>query len=407
VLSDWLDSFMDCTESAAAPPIFRLWAGISCIAGALERRVWVQTLQDPVFPHLFTWLIGPPTTGKGQAIGPVERIWHKARGGVFGHLKVAPRSMTKASMIDYMKGAQRRIPISKFRGQEGKIDLLEYCSIQILSEELGVFISAHDLDFLSNLTNIYNAPPIYSETRRGGNIDIEIFNPQINWLAGTQPAFLANLLPEEAWGQGTMSRVIMIYSGVPVRKPLFGEEDFGKPKLESQLAADLSQLLDLYGQFSLEASATQSIMDWHEAGMEPYPRHSKLVHYCGRRHVHLIKLCMVASLSRNNSLIITQPDFDRAKGWLLSAEQAMPDVFRDMVGKSDKQVMDELHYYMYQAWKDKKPTHITSIKLFLASRIPSEKINRLIDVMEKSNMIARQAGSELYIPRPLHQHGVE
>lgn len=313
-------------------------------------------------------------------------------------------------MVDYMKASQRRLPLSKFKGWEQSSDLYEYSSINILSEELGIFISSHDLDFLSNLTNIYNAPPIYSETRRGGSIDIEVFNPQITWLVGTQPAFLSNLLPEEAWGQGTMSRVMMVYSAEAVKKPLFGSASEEIARLREDLLFDLNQLLDLYGEFTYEASAQDALVAWYDEGMPPIPKHTKLIHYVGRRAVHIIKLCMIASIARTNSLIISLEDFETAKRWLLFVEEKMPDIFRDMVGKSDKQVMDELHFYMYTVWRKsgmKEGISKTSMNFFLSSRIPSEKIGRLISAMEASNMIARVAGTELFIPRPHHEHGVE
>ena len=229
-LGDWLDSFLEVTADAPSPARFRLWAGIAAISAAAEKRIWTRTgkswqTEFDVFPSLYTLLVSPPAIGKGQAIGPVERIWHRAKGNITGRLKVAPRSMTKASLVDEMAKAQRHIPLNKFAGTEAlSVEFLEYSSLAILAEELGVLISTHDLDFLSLLTEIYNSKAVYSETRRTNKLSVEVFNPQITFLGGTQPAFLASILPEEAWGMGAMSRIIMIYSGTGVKKQLFPDD---------------------------------------------------------------------------------------------------------------------------------------------------------------------------------------
>src|SRR6187399_2851098 len=102
-LPDWIDSFLDITSDAPSPARFRLWAGITAISAAAEKRIWTRTgkswqTEFDVFPSLYTLLVSPPAIGKGQAIGPVERIWHSAKGAITGRLKVAPRSMTKASL---------------------------------------------------------------------------------------------------------------------------------------------------------------------------------------------------------------------------------------------------------------------------------------------------------------------
>lgn len=396
--------------------MFRLWAGITALSAAAERRIWTRTEQSELYCNLYTLLVAPPGVGKGMAIGPVEKMWHRAKGNVTGRLKVAPRSMTKASMIDEMARAQRRIPMNRFSNTPAmSVDLLEYSSLAILAEELGVLISTHDLDFLSALTVLYNNSPIYSETRRTGKISIEVFNPLITFLGGTQPAFLSNLLPEEAWGMGMMSRVVLIYSGKSVQKPLFPLDfdgnvvDLRLKALEKSLELDMGQILDLYGQVYWTEEARDEIVAWRAEGMPPIPTHSKLLHYNERRIMHIIKLSMIASLSRSNDLQITLSDFNRAKDWLLDAEMVMPDIFREMLGKSDGILIKELHMAMVAAYgrSGKKPLPAAFIWNFLQTRTTADRIERIINTAEKANIIARMAGTDTWTPRPSDEHGLE
>lgn len=353
---------------------------------------------------MYTLLVGPPASGKTEAINPTEYFWNKAR-----RLKVAPRSVTRASLVDELAEAQKRLPI-------GPTELIEYASLNVSAGELGVLLPAHDTDFLSVLNHLYDNPPWHSEKRRTMKINHHIVNPQLNILAGTQPAYLASLLPEEAWGMGFMSRQIMIYSSQVMQVELFpeffglAEGNVKRKALENALASDMIALSELYGQARWDIDAATELRRWYLEGMKPVPEHSKLTHYTGRRVIHIGKLSMIASLSRGSDLKITLSDLNRARDWLLEAEMAMPDIFREMVGRSDAQVLTELHFYMFAQWRrnGQKPLHKSALYNFLSTQAPSDKIPRLLSVAEQANMIARVAGSaDLYIPRPKNEHGME
>ena len=105
---------------------------------------------------------------------------------------------------------------------------------------------------------------------------------------------------------------------------------------------------------------------------------------------------------------VTLEDVTRAKDWLLGAEQVMPDIFREMSGKSDLLVLQELHFFMWQAYaKNKKPLHEGMLIHFLTGKVPSEKINRILEIAERSNMMTRHAGTKTYTPTPKNTHGQE
>ena len=88
----------------------------------------------------------------------------------------------------------------------------------------------------------------------------------------------------------------------------------------------------------------------------------------------------------------------------------MPDIFRTMAGKSDASVMEEAHYFVQALWTRNKqaPVRTSSIINFLSQRLPSEKVTTVFALMEKTNVIARVAGTDdAWIPRPRHLHGME
>lgn len=385
------------TDGIPSPEIFRLWSGISTLAGALERRVWISTSRSVLFPNLFVLLVAPPAVGKSQAINNVSELWYATK-----KFKIAPDNVTKASLIDALDAADGK------RIAPGGA-LIEYHSLLTASSEFGVLVPAHDLEFLSVLNHIYDNPRTYRENRRSLNKNIEIVNPQLNIIAGTQPGFLASLLPEEAWSMGFTSRIIMVYSAVPTTVSLFQKQE-PRDHMFKALCEGLKGFADIMGEAQWEPDAQVELERWAQSGCEPVPQHSKLQHYTGRRILHCLKLSLISAISRAGTTTITLWDVNRARDWLLHAEILMPDIFRDMSLKSDSQVILELHWFMWQIWiKSRQPIHEGRAIHYLQQRLPAEKIERVLDIAVKSGILRKQdtAVGPSYIPRPTSEHGME
>lgn len=403
-MADWIDTFMSYTEDISSPEIFRRWCAIAAVAASMERRCWTQTKQGTLYPNLFTMLISSPGIGKTEAIKRAEELLQQTK-----KLVVSPQSLTKAALVDSIRDTQQ----SMINNQGAPI---EYHSMTLCIDELGTMIAAHDLEFLSFLNKLYDSPVELKERRRHfhGGKDIVMARPQINMLAGSQPAFIAHLLPEEAWGMGFTSRMLLIYAGSgPAHADIFGSQvDHGKE--QATLVYKLSQYAEKIGMFTWTPEAQRLLNEWNRARCPPIPDHSKLVNYITRRLIHVIKLCMVSALSRSDRLEVAEEDFIRARDWLIEAESFMPDIFREMAGKSDTDVIMELHYFMWQTMTSKRNRkqegNVSEGELynFLRLRVPSEKIQRILEVAERSRIIARDhKNPAFWIARPKGQHGVE
>jgi DNA polymerase III delta prime subunit len=403
--SDWIEVYLDYTDGIPAPEVFRLWAAISAVASALERRTWVEAARRSMFPNMFILLVGPPGTGKTEAIEPAKALLVEAK-----KFKIAPNSVTRASLVDTLREADRKIVLPDNQ-------LVEYHSLCIALGEFGVLISANDLAFLSVLNELFDNPPAYRERRRHfeGGKEQSITRPQLNIVAGVQPLYLSSLLPDEAWGQGFTSRLIMIYADAPVVVPLFGGQDRLASAHRPVLVRGLGILARLMGRWYWDSDAARELARWHRAGFDPAPMHSKLEYYNSRRVIHILKLCIVSAASRcalhvngTPEMRIRLLDVTRARDWLLHAESLMPDIFRGMVYKTDVQVIKEMHYFMWQKYATKREAiHEATLLSFLSAHgVGSEKVLRVLEVAERSGVIQREAGSKLYKPRPLNEHGL-
>jgi hypothetical protein len=202
----------------------------------------------------------------------------------------------------------------------------------------------------------------------------------------------------------------MIYSdSTSIQDPWY--KTSGREKVREHILHRLSHLSSLYGSMRISNEAKDLIKDWHLGGGKPAPTHSKLVNYNTTRTQFLIKLSMIAAISRTGELIIQSQDTTRALGWMLAAERKMPDVFRAMTGKSDSQILEELHYFITSKYRENKnkPVENKYVYEFLSLRATTDKIPGLIITAEKTQRMTRisNMGNDTWIPRPKFIHGLE
>ena len=385
----WIEAFVAHTSGTSSPEVLRKWAAISCVAGALERRVWVTTAGSKLYPNLYTILCAPPGVGKTEVTWRVREILSKLE-----DLHLAPSSVTKASLIDELNEADRRIV-----RVEDKNPVTNFNSLMICINELGVLIPAYDNEFMNTLTDLYDCKQ-YGEKRRTNKTNIQIDAPQINLLGACTPAYLNHTLPEGAWDQGLMSRVIIIYAGERIVRSLFAYTEVNEEE-KAALEDGAEKMFQMFGEFSFTPEAMQAIDAWHLAGCPPAPDHPKLVGYNQRRTVHALKLCMVSAADQGR-MEITSDDFERAIGWLFEAEVYMPEVFKAMSAGGPGRIMEEAWYYLSTTYsKEGAPILEARVFQWLQERVPASQVMQTLDLMEKSQMIKKsltKAGNA-YTPR--------
>lgn len=375
-IQNWVAGFEELTAYTGSPARLRRWAGIACLAGALEQRVWVFTNNSALYPNLYTILVAPPGVGKSEAIKHLRKFW-----AVLKDHKIAASSVSKASLIDELADAQR-VLIHPGRTPP----TTEFHSLKVIASELTVFIPDYATDFMSVMTNIYDTEPFH-ERKRTAKLKIEIPRPQINFVAGTTPSSLVSLLPEGAWDQGFLSRTMLVYDAEVVIQSLFAASRENKV-LEAQLENDMKEIGNLYGEITFTPEAAAFIDSWHMGGKLPVPDHPKLQHYLSRRTAHLLKLSQVACISHSNSLVITVEHIQQAMDWLFDLEAHIPEIFKAMSNGGEAKVMDEAWHMLFQFKQryNKGAPHSLLIK-FLSQRVPSHAVERIVDLMEKADMI--------------------
>jgi hypothetical protein len=383
---DWIEDYCSAHKAIPAPEKFILWSAIWAVGAALERRVVGRTAQKDLFANSFIMLMSPPGVGKSVALSPIDRIM---RGS--GLLRVAPRDMTKASLVDEMKLAEVT------RDVDGKTDMS--APLQIIAPEYGVLIPAHDNSLFSTLVTLYDGEDSFRETRRSRAEPLEIAQPLISLIIGTQPGYLASVLPEEAWEQGFMARMIIIYQDKTPKVSLFSS---APPIKYDTLVSTFKQICLLGGAADFSPGAVKLLEHFNFEGIKPEPTHSKLKHYNTRRLLHILKLSIISAASRYTTRIEEQ-DVNRALAWLLDSELRLPDVFKDMQGKSDLGLLQDLEFVVRRAYeRAKAPVAESRITAFLSSRTPAYNVQNVLktaigsDILTRTDKHGKPQSSELF-----------
>ncbi len=376
-LSSWIDGFLDLTADKPTPKIFREWTAISAVAAAMERRCWTPTYGGMIlYPNLYLMILGVPGGGKTVPTKLVYEIYRDAFDKVDkdSHY-IAPTSLTRAALADKLSLA--KVKIVDFNKEPA---LTSYNSLYVIANEIDTLLNEYNADFMAILTDVYDCGR-FVESIRYREEDIDVPNAQINMIGCGTPSWLLDFLPPTAWEKGFMSRQIMVYSDERVTPKLVfaveGEEYIEPDTLDTaDLIHDLKLIGAMFGRFHWTKPAIKEYNTWFLARMPPVPQHPRLSYYLRRRHAHLYKLCMVASASKSDELLVTLDDYELALGWLLNVEASMSGIFKAMTSGGPIVVMRDTWDHIYELYikSGKKPVPEEKIFAFLHERVSSHYV---------------------------------
>lgn len=388
-----IDLIVQYSDNMPSPRRFRLWTAIHAVGAAVERRVWMSSGGMQMYPNIYIMLVGPPGTGKSVAIDPVTYLLRKS-----GAASIAPTDVTKQSLLDSLALTTKAVTSA-----DGH--MFDYHFLALCITELSSFMGKYDTELAGLLTLLFDCPDMSEEKKRSHDKGKSIPFPGLSFIIGTATKNLGATLTDELWGSGFMARVILVYSAevmmppsadamfdAPVRRDIIGEE----------IVERFKTLGKFVGQVNWTQPAREALWAFRVTQSDGAPIHNRLENYVTRRWLHLAKLCMIHALAHERMDILLV-DVESALSWLEEAEALMPEIFKDMVGHEDGQIFEELRAALFQLhMKSTKPLPVAWIYKFLAQRVSTHSVPRIIEVAEAAEYIVRVAGTSgedaLYLP---------
>lgn len=394
-LPDWLDGYLEYTQSSEPPTSFHVWCGLSVIAGTLQRRVYLQQgLERTIYPNLYVILIGPSgRTRKGVALGIAKDLLSKV-----STVSIAPESSSgREAIVACMKAAKNTF---NDPSDGGKVKY--HCALSAFSEELSVFLGQGDIKFLANLTDWYDSKDDWAyETISRGRDSIQ--GVCFNMVGGTAPEWIQSMLPREAIGGGYTSRVIFIVE--EWKKHLSPDHTLTRRELDlyDMLERDLNRIALLCGNMIFGQEAKNAYIAWYReqdklmrAGIMPVEDY-RFTAYCERRTTHIRKLMMILCASRGDSMHIERQDFDRALHLLEAAEKKMGKTFGGLGSARYSDATEKIKEYIQQMKVTTRKVLLTKFYRDIDSEALAKIENTLLQMgVIKSSIVPSDPHNKVY-----------
>jgi hypothetical protein len=324
---DWLSAFLDYAQFGEAPKHMYFWAGVSAVAGALRRKVWIDQAYFKWYPNFYICLVAPPgIVSKSTTAGVALSLLRQVPGIKFG-----PDVVTWPALVSAFAESTE--------GFEYNGMMYPMSAMTLESSEFGNLLNPQDKEMVDLLVSLWDGKQgsFEKSTKHSGKDTVE--NPWINLIACTTPAWIAGNFPEYMVGGGFTSRTIFVYAdskqkyvaypGLRVPKDLQRQAD--------SLVADLTEISQMAGEYKLTADAIEWGEAWYHthyseraANLDP----DRFGGYIARKQTHVHKLAMVLSASEGESMEITPFHLQTAHSMITDLEPDMQFVF-SKIGRSD------------------------------------------------------------------------
>lgn len=314
----WLEDFVEHTKYGEAPPKVMYWVGVSTIAGALRRKVWIEEFNFQWTPNFYILLIGPPgVLKKSTSVSLGMRLLRRVEGIDFG-----PQIITWEQLITHMADSR----------QTYKVDGADFEASCVTLElsEFGTLFDPTDRKMVDNMTDIWDAKlgKLNKETKTNGSD--EVVNPWLNICACATPDWLDDNFSNKFIGSGFASRVIYVYCDKPGR---VAHPSRHMPTSMAEQENSLVERLETIAQYSGPGKLTEEAYKWSEAWYEKYRDYlekectKREMGLYSRQQAHLMKLAMVISASKGKFPVIEVEDLVEANRALESVKGDVAQVF--------------------------------------------------------------------------------
>lgn len=331
---DWLSAYIGYASFSEAPRHMHFWAGVSTIAGALQRKVWLDMVYFKWHVNHYIIFVAPPgIVSKSTTAAISINLLRRIPGVQFG-----PDVVTWPALVTAFAQSNKQFIING--------EYFTQCALTLESSEFGNLLNPQDREMVDLLVTLWDAKQggFTKVTKTSGNDVVE--NPWINLIACTTPSWIAGNFPEYMIGGGFTSRCLFVYT--ERKDKLVAYPSLHIPKeiaeVEKLLISDLEYIAEnLVGPYSLTPEAIKWGTDWYE---NHYKKPNKILSddrfagYLARKQTHIHKLAMVLSASRRDQMIITDEDLILANKMITDLEEDMPKVF-SRIGRTEESIQAE------------------------------------------------------------------
>lgn len=300
----FIEDFVTALRGVATPSSLCLWSAIGIISAMLKRDTWLGWYPKPLLPNLYILLVAPPkmcakSTGILFGLDVAREVpeYFKHIGDIGSALKKQIRTSSSRATPE---GIITKLQPEEFTWEEHGIIKTGSTGSQLafMISELSTFLTKtqYNIGLISKLTDLYDG--------KATDDDLTATHKQrylkdiyVTLMAGTTPDDLKDVIPEEAFGGGFMSRCIIVMEKKPIR-------EYPMPRgvinnAEKRLAERLAWILKKsQGEFTLTKEAREYYNKWYKKWIRHVSEinSTKIRDLLLRSDTNLLKLALILTV---------------------------------------------------------------------------------------------------------------
>lgn len=405
----WLWDYTLSLRGIETPTPFAIWSGLYTLSALAKRDSWFHWLVDlPLYPNLYVLVVGPPKTGKTTAISIseliIQRLQNEIKDPFFSRRKELNFFRGKVTPEAFSFALQ---PKDKtFRTEDGKLKPFKTDSeVCLFVGELGSLLGkqTYNEGLITRLTDLYDCRDRGDEMTVGRG-KMEWKNIYVTLFGATTPTALQETIPEQAFGGGFLSRVI-IASSERTRSRPYPRKVEGAPDWDG-LAKRLAWCLEKApGEYTFSKEADNAYRQWYSRldrmlRRKKEARHSEVY---SRYDIHILKLSLLFRLQRyQKGRRIELEDFNNARNLLEATSGEVEATLENIGTPFYTQMYNRIYRHLEKVKKRTRRSILTTYSKYgLTSPLLDEIISQLV---QEDRLHIRLDGKTTYYPS---HHGRE
>ena len=388
-LGNWLEGFVNYAIHSETPVRPLWWSGVTAIAGALQRNVYIDQGRYKLYPNFYTILVSAPgLMQKSTTINYAVDLLRQIEG-----IKFAPRKCTWEAFIQIMSESHKD-------DSEGELSLdqkvFRAAPITVPASELSVFLNLEDVGMVSALVDLWDCPEVFDKVTKFSGCEF-IERPCVNLIAGTTPSWIRQSFDRWSKEGGLVARCIFIYEDKK-RKPLaFPRKHMPKdlPILQEKLITDLTYINRLSGPYTF----TKEAEDFEETRYEKHYYSilsgdpNAAFGFKDRKQAHIFKVAMIIAASKRDQLIITLEDLMEAEKKIDEVEGDLKHVFSVLDDRAEIRPLNEIRDLFTRTRSMRQDRLIAK----LSSKYTGQEIKLALDTLQAAGQLSRTQDSNNHI----------
>lgn len=371
---NFIDLHMHACGRSEVPIEFHRWAAITLIAAAVQDRAWVMKFSKPLFPNLYTFLIGPSGCGKDAAISAIGRLAKEVPEIKWTNTKRSAQSLLdKMSMVAKEKGVKELIYPNR--------------KLCIVMPELAMSIGTGKTaqEFVKHMTGLYTGSEdigmLDEGTRTSG--EHKVPPPLINWIVGTTKEWLLDSITKEDLYGGFIARTVCVladYDFSPEKRVYKPKPPADAQEVNDYLYARLYALVKMKPtEIKLSTEADHIMEHWYYNRESPDPD-DPLTPTWKREHDMVLKLCVIFALANQRTTILPE-DFHMASKLQRQLMAKMPELLMYASTTPQTEAVHRARAILRRAGGIKQDMLLRRLG------ITADHLSDVIETLEKSQMI--------------------